>query len=150
MSFLPKRSALSKPRSFRQHLIRRLVVVIPVFLLMLVLVKSGILDTAYDKMTFNKLGWFNNTALVEHLRTRFMQARLSPVPRHCLVFIVNGDASVNTPEMEVLGRYGNGCPARSSSKEAKAETLFHVRINRTQQTIQTDAGSPGFFHLLTP
>lgn len=135
-----------RPRSLKQHVIRRLIVVVPVFLLMFVIVRSGIIDTAYDHFTFGKLSWFDNTALVEHLRTVIIQKKLTTLPRNCLVFLVNGDASNNTPHMEVLGRQGHGCPGDKPA----ADTLFSLQINRAEQSIRTDAGSPGTFHFLTP
>lgn len=113
---------------------------------MVVVMRSGLLDTAYDHFTFGKLSWYDNTALVEHLRTVIIQQNLTPLPRKCLVFLVNGDASVNTPHIEVLGRQGHGCPGDKPA----ANTLFSLRIDRAQQSIQTDAGSPGLFHPLAP
>lgn len=137
---------LRKPRSLKQHLIRRLIVVVPVFLLMIVITRSGWLDNAYDRFTFGKLSWYDNTALVEHLRTVITNQGLTSLPRNCLVFIVNGDASVNTPHMEVLGRQGHGCPGDKPT----ADMLFSLQIDRAQHSILTDAGSPGSFHPLTP
>ncbi|MXV44661.1 hypothetical protein GS501_06340 [Saccharibacter sp. 17.LH.SD] len=125
---------------------RRLLIVVPVFLLMFVIVRSGLLDTAYDRFTFNNLSWFDNTALVEHLRTVITNRGLSTLPRQCLVFVVNGDASVNTPDIDVLGRHGNNCPGTTPS----ADLLFKIRVNRAERVIQTDAGSSGVFHTLSP
>lgn len=134
------------PRSLKQHIIRRLTILIPTFLLMFFVVRSGTLDNLYDQFTFNKLSWFDNTALVEHLRTILTRKGLSPLPRRCLVMVVNEDTSVNTPDIDVLGRHGNGCPGDIPS----AALLFHVKVNRAGQSIMTDAGSPGTFHTITP
>ncbi len=135
-----------QPRSLKQHIIRRLVVLVPAFLLMFFVVRTGVLDSLYDQFTFSKLSWFDNTALVEHLRTIITRKGLTPLPRRCLVMVVNGDSSVNTPTIDVLGRHGNGCPGDKPS----AELLFHVRVDRAGQSIMTDAGSPDMYHLLTP
>ena len=134
------------PRTLKQHLIRRLLIVVPAFLLMFAIVRSGLLDMSYDKITFGKLSWFDNTALVEHLRVRVIQDRLTDLPRNCIVFVVNGDASVNNPEIEVLGRHGHGCPGATPS----ADRLFMVKVNRTEQSITTDAGTPGVFRPIQP
>ncbi|MBF0862959.1 hypothetical protein HKD22_12855 [Gluconobacter kanchanaburiensis] len=123
---------------------RRLVVVIPAFLLMVVAVRTGLLDMSYDKITFGKLSWFDNTALVEHLRLVVVRDNLTDLPRHCLVFVVDGSADNNTPTMDVLGRHGNGCPGTTSS----ADKLFSLKIDRSERTVQTDAGTPGTFHNL--
>lgn len=113
---------------------------------MFVVMRSGLLDTAYDHFTFSKLSWYDNTALVEHLRTVIIQKNLTQLPRRCLVFLVNGDPSVNTPHIDVLGRQGNGCPGDKPA----ADTLFSLQIDRAQQSIRTDAGSPGIFHAIAP
>lgn len=138
------RKAALKPRSLKRLLLRRLFVVVPAFLLMWLAVRSGALDTVYDTMTFKKLSWFDNTALVEHLRIRIVHDRLTNLPRRCLVFIVNGGPENNTPAIEVLGREGNGCPG----SKPDAKTLFHIQVNRAGRTILTDAGSAGQFHPL--
>ncbi|WP_195805099.1 hypothetical protein [Bombella mellum] len=134
------------PRSLKQHIIRRLIVVVPAFLLMFLFVRTGVLDNLYDQFTFSKLSWFDNTALVEHLRTIITRKGLTTMPRRCLVMVVNGDGSVNTPTIDVLGRHGNGCPGDKPS----AELLFHVRVDRAGQSILTDASSPDMYHPLTP
>ncbi|MEN3165866.1 hypothetical protein [Gluconobacter sp. OJB] len=140
----PGKNTRRQPRSFKQLLLRRLLIVIPAFLLMFIAVRSGLLDMSYDKITFSKLSWFDNTALVEHLRLAVVKDNLTDLPRNCLVFVVNGNASDNTPTMDVLGRHGNGCPGATPS----ADKLFSLKINRSERTVQTDAGTPGSFHNL--
>lgn len=141
---IPGRGTRRQPRSLKQLLLRRLLVVIPAFLLMFIAVRTGVLDMSYDKITFSKLSWFDNTALVEHLRLAVVKDNLTDLPRNCLVFVVSGDASDNTPTMDVLGRHGNGCPGTTPS----ADKLFSLKINRSERTVQTDAGTPGAFHNL--
>ncbi|EHH68640.1 hypothetical protein GMO_14100 [Gluconobacter morbifer G707] len=118
--------------------------IVPAFLLMFVAVRTGLLDVSYDKLTFNKLSWFDNTALVEHLRLTVTQDGLTDMPRHCLVFVVNGNAADNMPDIDVLGRHGNGCPGKTPS----ADKLFTLKVNRSERTVQTDAGTPGSFHTI--
>ncbi|MCX5619398.1 hypothetical protein [Bombella pollinis] len=134
------------PRSLKQHIIRRLIVIVPAFFLMFIFVRTGALDNLYDRFTFNKLSWFDNTALVEHLRTVITRKGLTTMPRRCLVMVVNGDASTPVPSIDVLGRHGNGCPGTTPS----AELLFHLRVDRAGQSIMTDAGSPGLYRPLIP
>ncbi|KXV79995.1 hypothetical protein AD936_00205, partial [Gluconobacter japonicus] len=100
----------------------------------------------YDKFTFNKLSWFDNTALVEHLRLVVTNDGLTDMPKKCLVFVVNGNAADNNPIIDVLGRHGNGCPGDKPS----ADKLFSVKVDRSEQTLQTDAGTPGSFRQLQP
>ncbi|MBR0559097.1 hypothetical protein [Neokomagataea anthophila] len=135
------------PRSLKQHFLRRLLFIVPAFLLMFVLVRSGWLDVSYDKIRFNELSWFDNTALVEHLRLVVTHDGLTDLPRNCLVFsLMDGDVSNNIVDMDVLGRHGHDCPGDKPS----ADKLFSLRIDRTGHTIQSDAGSPGTFHLIQP
>ncbi|QDH24115.1 hypothetical protein D5366_01260 [Neokomagataea tanensis] len=136
-----------KPRTLKQHFLRRLLVIVPAFLLMFVIVKSGWLDVSYDKIRFNELSWFDNTALVEHLRLVVTHDGLTDLPRNCLVFsLLNGDVSNNVVDMDVLGRHGHDCPGDKPS----ADKLFSLKVDRTGHTIQTDAGSPGNFHPIQP
>ncbi|AFW01894.1 hypothetical protein B932_2336 [Gluconobacter oxydans H24] len=125
---------------------RRLLIVVPAFLLMFVIVRTGLLDFSYDKFTFSKLSWFDNTALVEHLRLVVTHDGLTDMPKRCLVFVVNGNAADNNPDIDVLGRHGNGCPGDKPS----ADKLFSLKIDRSERIIQTDAGTPGSFRQLQP
>lgn len=140
----PKTAHPFKGRSIRQHVIRRLVIMIPLFLIMFYMAKNGTLDAIYDQFTFKKTSWFDNTALVEHLRTLIRQKKISTLPRKCLVFVINGDITNNEPVINVLGRHGNGCPGETAS----AENLFNIKVNRLAGYIATDAGTPGTFHPL--
>ncbi|QHI96397.1 hypothetical protein GT348_05240 [Aristophania vespae] len=122
----------------------RLVILVPLLLIMFFMARNGVLDTIYDQITFKKTSWFDNSALVEHLRTVIRDQKLSTLPRKCLVFVINGDSSNNEPIINVLGRHGNGCPGT----EASAEDLFKIKVNRLARYIATDAGSPGNFRPL--
>ncbi|WP_194149536.1 hypothetical protein [Oecophyllibacter saccharovorans] len=133
---LPRRT----PRTLKQHLMRRLMVVLPAALLMWVIMKTGMMNAVYDKMTFKDLSWFDNTALVEHLRTRLIQDGLTDLPGQCLVFLVNG-ADKDPVTIEVLGREGNGCPGAKPD----AKTLFKVRVERGARRMFSDANNPGHF-----
>lgn len=117
---------------------------VPLFLIMFFLAKNGTLDALYDQFTFKKMSWFDNSALVEHLRTVIRQKKLSTLPRHCLVFVINGDVANNEPTINVLGRHGNGCPGDTVS----SENLFNIKVNRLARYLATDAGTPGEFHPL--
>lgn len=136
-----------RPRTVKQHLIRRLVIIVPAFLLMFILVRSGLLDVSYDKIRFNQLSWFDNTALVEHLRLIVTHDGLTDLPQRCLVFtLLKGDVSNNVVNMDVLGRHGHDCPGNTPS----ADKLFSLRVNRVEHSIETDSGSPGQFRPLQP
>ncbi|QDH17929.1 hypothetical protein E3D00_00755 [Swingsia samuiensis] len=125
---------------------RRLLMIVPAFLLMLVVVRSGLLDISYDKLTFSSLKWFDNTSLVEHLRLVVVNDGLTDLPKNCLVFAIDGTTSENTPNIDVLGRHGADCPG----DKRYAEKLFSIKVNRSERTIQTDAGSPGSFRFIQP
>ncbi|AQS86821.1 hypothetical protein A0U93_01365 [Neoasaia chiangmaiensis] len=130
-----------KPRTLRQHLIRRLLVVIPASLLMVVLMKSGWIDFAADRMTFDKLSWFDNTKLVEHLRILVRHDGLTDEPAHCLMFIVNGDDPPNATRIDVMAKHVGNCP----NPNGEFPKLFTVKVDKAERLLFTDAGTPGNF-----
>lgn len=131
-----------KPRTLKQHLIRRLLVVIPASLLMIVVMKTGWLDMAADRLTFNKLAWFDNTKLVEHLRVLVRHNGMTDEPARCLVFLVNGDDPPTAMRVDVMAKHTEGCP----HPDKKPQQLFTVRVDKVDRMLTTDAGSPGVFH----
>lgn len=130
-----------KSRTLKQHLFRRLLVVIPASLLMVVLMKSGWLDFAADHMTFDKLSWFDNTKLVEHLRILVRHDGLTDEPANCLIFIVNGDDPPNAMRVDVMGKHVGNCP----NPDKSFPKLFTVKVDKPNRELFTDAGSPGIF-----
>jgi hypothetical protein len=133
------------PRSLKQHIMRRLIMVVPLALLMVVMSRTGLLDFAADKMTFTDLSWFDNTALVEHLRVLVTHDGLTDEPGKCLVFLVNGDDPPNASHIDVLARHEAACPGK---KTGLPDKLFTLRIDRADRTIETDAGTPGQFRMI--
>lgn len=119
---------------------------LPLSLLAVIAARTGMLDGTIDRYRFNDLSWFDNTALVEHLRVVAVRDGLTDLPKRCLVFVVNGDVSDNTPVIDVLGRRGNGCPGDKPA----ADKLFSIKVDRMGRSLQTDAGSPGTFRPMAP
>ncbi|GAJ29908.1 hypothetical protein AA0498_0983 [Acidomonas methanolica] len=139
-------SGRGKPRTMRQHIIRRLLVVLPASLLMVVLMKTGVLDVAADRMTFDKLAWFDDTKLVEHLRILVTHNGMTDEPGRCLVFIVNGNDPLNAQRIDVMAKHIKGCP----DPDGKPQMLFTIRVDKADRELQTDHGTPGVFHPMRP
>lgn len=136
-----KRGKRRGPRSVKQHIMRRLLVVIPASVLMIVLMKAGVLDVAADKMTFNKLAWFDDTKLVEHLRVLVTHNGMTSQPGKCLVFIVNGNDPPQATRIDVMAKHIKGCP----EPDKEPEKLFTIRVDKADRELATDQGTPGKF-----
>jgi len=115
--------------------------VVPIALIVIIANKTGYLDQAADKMRFNTLSWFDNTALVEHLRILVTHDGMTDQPGRCLVFIVDGNSPPDATKIDVMGKHTKDCPANISD----FPRLFTLKINRADRIIQTDAGTPGQF-----
>lgn len=129
-------------RTLRQHMLRRLLIIIPVGLLALLAAKMGWLPKAADKVQFNDLAWFDNTKLTEHLRLLVKDQGLLDVPRRCVVPIINGADPAHATHVQFLVRATDGCPGI----EGKTATAFTILVNKADRTLQNDKGSPGRYH----
>lgn len=134
----------TKPRSLKGLLLRRLSVLIPMALLAMIVVRLGWLDRLVDKVQFDRLAWFDNTKLVQHLRTVASHRGLTALPGKCLIPLVHGDDPPTATRIDFMQRGASGCPGPSN----RFERLFTIIANRTARTLSTDAGSPGRFHSL--
>jgi len=127
----------------RQHIVRRLLMVVPTALLAILCLKMGWLDNAADKLSFSQTSWFDNTALVEHLRVVLPRKGLTDgTPGRCLLFIVNGNSPMNGTLIDVLQKHNGGC----GGDPKELPKLMTVRVDRPDAIIETDKGSPGTFH----
>ncbi|GBR07374.1 MULTISPECIES: hypothetical protein [Asaia] len=137
-------SGRRKPRTLKQHLLRRLVVLVPVSLLAIVVMKMGWLDQAADKIQFDRLAWFDNTKLVEHLRVMVTHNGMTTVPAKCLVPIINGNDPPEATRVDFMQRSNDGCPGKAGT----FDRLFTIKVNRADRLLATDQGSPGRFHAM--
>ncbi|WP_336762922.1 hypothetical protein [Asaia sp. VD9] len=138
------RAGRRKPRTLKQHLLRRLVVLVPASLLAILVMKMGWLDQAADKIQFDRLAWFDNTKLVEHLRVLVTHNGMTDVPAKCLVPIVNGNDPPEATRIDFMERSNNGCPGKPGS----FDRLFTIKVNRADRLLATDQGTPGRFHAM--
>ena len=99
-----------KKRTLRQHILRRLALVLPISLLVIVLAKSGVLDTMADRYTFKPESWFEDTALVRHLRVLVTHNGMSHDRPDCLLFVVNGNDAPTATRIDVMQKHSGTCP----------------------------------------
>lgn len=131
-----------KNRTLRQHILRRLALVLPISLLVIVLAKSGVLDTMADRYTFKPESWFEDTALVRHLRVLVTHNGMSHDRPDCLLFVVNGNDAPTATRIDVMQKHSGTCPGPKD----ELPKLFTLRIDRLNKVIMSDQGSPGTFH----
>ncbi|MEE8662648.1 MAG: hypothetical protein SOH81_03575 [Acetobacter sp.] len=134
-------------RTLRQHVVRRLLMVLPLIALSLYVAKSKLPEKIVDHYTFNDMSWFNDSALIHHLRTVVTSNGMTDVPADCLLFIVNvvGDENVaGTANIDVMEKHSKSCPKPDGS----LTKLFALQVHRAARQILTDQGSPGTFHPL--
>lgn len=131
-----------KKRTLRQHILRRLALVLPISLLVIVLAKSGVLDTMADRYTFKPESWFEDTALVRHLRVLVTNNGMSHDRPDCLLFVVNGNDAPTATRIDVMQKHSGTCPGPKD----ELPKLFTLRIDRLNKVIMSDQGSPGTFH----
>lgn len=148
MTDKPKPSILPhgplKKRSLRQHIVRRLALVLPITVLMIVLAKSGMIDTLTDRYTFRPESWFDDSALVRHLRVVVTHNGMSHDRPDCLLFVVNGNDPPNASRIDVMQKHSGTCPG----PKGDLPKLFTLQVDRMNRIIQSDQGSPGTFHPL--
>ncbi|BAT19317.1 MULTISPECIES: hypothetical protein [Asaia] len=138
-------SGRRKPRTLKQHLLRRLIVLVPASLLAILVMKMGWLDQAADKIQFDRLAWFDNTKLVEHLRVMVTHNGMTDVPAKCLVPILNGNDPPDATRIDFMQRSNDGCPG----KPGTFDRLFTIKVNRADRMLATDQGTPGRFHAMS-
>ncbi|MFT8851934.1 hypothetical protein [Acetobacter orientalis] len=131
-----------KKRTLRQHILRRLALVLPISLLVIVLDKSGMLETIADRYTFKPESWFENTALTQHLRVLMTHNGMVHTPAKCLIFSLKGDDPPTASTMRVMEQHTGNCPG----PKGETSELFTLRIDRLNKVIMSDQGSPGTFH----
>lgn len=133
-----------KKRSLRQHILRRLALVLPITVLMVVLARSGMIDTLTDRYTFRPESWFDDTALVRHLRVLVTHNGMTHDRPDCLLFVVNGNDAPNASRIDVMQKHSGTCPGPKD----ELPKLFTLRVDRMNRVIMSDQGSPGTFHPL--
>lgn len=131
-----------KGRTLRQHIIRRLIMVLPLTALMIVVAKTGMLDRVVDHYTFRQTSWFDDTALVQHLRTMVTHNGMTGDRPECLLFVVDGNSPPDATKIEVMEKHSGSCP----NPDGSLPRLFTLKVDRTGQRIYTDQGDPGTFH----
>ncbi|WP_338332416.1 hypothetical protein [Acetobacter sp. LMG 32666] len=137
----PKRGPFAQ-RTLRQHVLRRLAMVLPLTLLMIVLAKSGILERMVDRYTFSAQSWYEDTALIQHLRLKVTQNGMTHDRPDCLLFVVNGNDQPTASRIEVMEKSTGTCPA----PKGELNKLFTLKVDRMNRIILSDQGSPGLFH----
>ncbi|MBS1000974.1 hypothetical protein JK169_08090 [Acetobacter persici] len=131
-----------RKRTLRQHVLRRLALVVPISVLVIVLAKTGTLDTLTDRYTFRPESWFDDTALVRHLRVMVTHNGMTPIKPDCLLFIVNGNDPPTASRIDVMQKTSGSCPG----PKGDLPKLFTLRIDRMNRIIMSDQGSPNTFH----
>ncbi|MFT8718720.1 hypothetical protein [Acetobacter sp.] len=131
-----------KGRTLKQHIVRRLVLVLPITVLMIVLAKTGAMDRLVDRYTFKPLSWFDDTALVQHLRLTVTHNGMTGDRPDCLLFVVNGNSPPTGTLIDVMEKHSGSCP----NPDGSLPKLFTLRVDRPAQRVETDQGTPGEFH----
>ncbi len=131
-----------KGRTLRQHIVRRLILVLPITVLMIILAKSGLMDRLVDQYTFKPVSWFDDTALVQHLRLTVTRNGMTGDRPECLLFVVNGNSPPTATMIDVMEKHSGKCP----NPDMSLPKLFTLRVDRPAQHVDTDQGTPGSFH----
>lgn len=129
-------------RTFRQHLLRRIALVLPLSLLMIGLARSGMLDTLVDRYTFRPANWYDDTALIRHLRLLVTHNGMTHDRPDCLLFVVNGNDAPTASRIDVMEKHSGTCPGPKDD----LPRLFTLRVDRMNRVIESDQNSPGVFH----
>ncbi|GBR04065.1 hypothetical protein [Acetobacter oeni] len=131
-----------KGRTLRQHIMRRLILVLPLTVLMIILAKSGLMDRLVDQYTFKPTSWFDDTALVQHLRMTVTRNGMTGDRPDCLLFVVNGNSPPTATMIDVMEKHSGTCP----KPDLSLPKLFTLRVDRPAQRVETDQGTSGTFH----
>lgn len=129
-------------RTLRQHILRRLAIVLPLSLMMILLAKTGTLDRLVDSYTFKPASWFDDTALVRHLRLKVTHNGMTHDRPDCLLFVVNGNDAPTASRIDVMEKHSGTCPGPKDD----LPKLFTLRVDRLNRLVYSDQGSPGVFH----
>ncbi|MGD7070042.1 hypothetical protein [Acetobacter sp. AAB5] len=129
-------------RTLRQHILRRLAIVLPLSLMMILLAKTGTLDRLVDSYTFKPASWFDDTALVQHLRLKVTHNGMTHDRPDCLLFVVNGNDAPTASRIDVMEKHSGTCPGPKDD----LPKLFTLRVDRLNRIVYSDQGSPGVFH----
>jgi hypothetical protein len=129
-------------RTLRQHALRRIALVLPLALLMIGLSKSGMVERLVDRYTFRPESWFDDTALIRHLRLIITHNGMTHDRPECLLFIVNGNDAPTATRMDVMEKHSESCPG----PKGELPKLFTLQVNRMERTVLSDQNSPGQFH----
>ncbi|GBR46205.1 hypothetical protein AA11825_0276 [Acetobacter pomorum DSM 11825] len=129
-------------RTLRQHILRRLAIVLPLSLMMILLAKTGTLDRLVDSYTFKPASWFDDTALVRHLRLKVTHNGMTHDRPDCLLFVVNGNDAPTASRIDVMEKHSGTCPGPKDD----LPKLFTLRVDRLNRIVYSDQGSPGVFH----
>lgn len=129
-------------RTLRQHILRRLAIVLPLSLMMILLAKTGTLDRLVDSYTFKPASWFDDTALVRHLRLKVTHNGMTHDRPDCLLFVVNGNDAPTSSRIDVMEKHSGTCPGPKDD----LPKLFTLRVDRLNRLVYSDQGSPGVFH----
>ena len=140
----PRLTRRRAPLTLRRRILRRVLMVVPMAGLVFLVGRMGWLDQAADKMTFSRMSWFDNTALVEHFRTVVTHNGMTSDAKDCLLFVLNGNDPPDATRIEVLEKHSGSCPGARNT----LPHLFTLQIDRLGQSAQTDWQSPGLFHPL--
>ncbi|CCT58901.1 hypothetical protein [Acetobacter pasteurianus] len=129
-------------RTLRQHILRRLAIVLPLSLMTILLAKTGTLDRLVDSYTFKPASWFDDTALVRHLRLKVTHNGMTHDRSDCLLFVVNGNDAPTASRIDVMEKHSGTCPGPKDD----LPKLFTLRVDRLNRLVYSDQGSPGVFH----
>ncbi|GAB6966282.1 hypothetical protein JCM25156A_03190 [Komagataeibacter kakiaceti JCM 25156] len=140
----PRLTRRRAPLTLRRRILRRVFMIVPMAALVFLVGRMGWLDQAADKLTFSRMSWFDNTALVEHFRTIVTHNGMTSDAKDCLLFVLNGNDPPDATRIDVLEKHSGACPGDRNT----LPHLFTLQIDRLGQTAQTDWQSPGLFHPL--
>ena len=133
-------------KRLRQHLVRRVVLALLLGVFMLLLAQSGIMDVLIDRYSFKPESWYDNTALIQHLRLLITHNGITHAPPECLLFILNGNDPLTASQINVLEKHAPPCPRSQNKPSTIPQILLTLRVDRVHHTIESDQNSPGIFH----
>ena len=148
----------SRPKKFShqstlfRHIFRRFMLVLPICALMIILAQNNVIETLIDHYTFNKpQSWFDNPALIRHLRLLITHNDMTSNKPECLLFIIHGDDPITATRIDVLEKQSPTCSHNTDDSHPPLfpplpHRLFTLRVNRLQQSIEIGQNSIGNFH----
>lgn len=133
-----------KRDNLKKHVIRRLALVLPLTILMIILAKTGTIEYLIDHYSFTSESWFSDPALTQHLRVVLTHSHKVNLKPQCILFVVNGNDPLNRTRIEVVEKNAKGCPAYGHD----IKKLFTLQVDRINKLIFSDQNSTGQFHEL--